>query len=194
MSENSEVSDKTFWKMMLRKYKTLLIVSIVVGLILLIGAFFVLYGFIELSPIGLNGEATFDQWTLKGVVVFSIQIILWELLIIGVPACLFFGVGGYLWWRRLPEEEKQEFKNRDKKEKHHRKAKYAGGGGSGLLMFIAYCIYIAVNGNYNAQFGTQPYSYWVYSYLLTLMWIMIVLGIPAGIICLILYFTKWRKK
>ena len=179
---------------MFRKYKIPLFVIIIVGLILFIGAFFVLYGFIELSPIGLNGEATLDQWTLKGVVVFSIQIILWELLIIGVPAGLFFGVGGYLWWRRLPEEEKQEIKNRDRKAKHHKKAKYAGGGGSSLLMFIAYCIYIVADGNYNAPFGTQPYSYWVYSYLLTLMWIMIVLGIPAGIICLILYFTKWRKE
>ncbi len=68
---------------MLRKYEKLLIVLIIVVLILFIGVFFVLYGFIELSPIGLNGEATFDQWTLK-VIVFSIQIILWELLIIGV--------------------------------------------------------------------------------------------------------------
>ena len=84
MTENEEVSDKTFLKTMLRKYEKLLIVLIIVGLILFIGVFFVLYGFIELSPIGLNGEATFDQWTLKGVIVFSIQIILWELLIIGV--------------------------------------------------------------------------------------------------------------
>ena len=61
-------------------------------------------------------------------------------------------------------------------------------------MFIAYCIYIAVDGNYNAQFGTQPYSYWIYSWLLTFMWIVIVLGIPVAIIALIWYFTKGRKK
>jgi hypothetical protein len=167
--------------------------SIVAGIIVLIGAITVLIWFIETSPIGGQGDWTFDQWTLNYVVGFLILIILWELLFVGVPAGLFFGVGGYVWWKILPEGEKQEFRDRQKKPKKHR-ARNSRGGGLSCLMFIAFCIYVAIDGNYDTQFGNLSYSYFIYSWLYTLMWILIILGIPAAIILLIIYFTVWRKK
>lgn len=194
MSENEEVSDKTFWKGWVRKHKNTLIAMIIGGICAFIGILLVLIWVIEANPFVDPRTGTFNSWTLNYVVGFIILIIIWELLFVGVPAGLFFGVGGYLYWSKLPEEEKQEYKEREKKEKQHRKEKVGGGGGFPLFMFIAYCIYIAVDGNYNTQFGLKPYTYWLYSYMLAFMWISIVFGGLAGIICLILYFTKWRKK
>lgn len=201
MSENEELSDEAFWKGKLRKYKKELLVMIVAGICLFIGALLVLIWFIDSSPLGGYGTWYFNDWTLNYVVGFIILITLWELLFVGVPASLFFGVGGYLWWRRLPEEEKQEFKDREKKSKKQKAEKYGGGGGFGFFMFIAYCIYIAVDGNYNTRFGpstygsgTEPYTYWLSSYFLTFMWIFIFFGIPVAIILLVVYLTKWRKK
>ncbi len=194
MSEIEEVSDEAFWKGKLRKHWKTLFVIIVAGICVFIGALLVLIWFIDSSPLGGYGKWYFNDWTLNYVVGFWILIILWELLLVGVPAFLFFGGGGYLWWRKLPEEEKQEFKEREKKAKSHRAEKYGGGGGFSFFMFIAYCIYIAVDGNYNERFGTQPYTYWLSAYFLTFMWIFIFLGVPVAIILIILYFTKWRKK
>ena len=111
----------------------------------------------------------------------------------GIPTGLFFGVGGYIFWSRLPDEEKQEHKARDKKESH-KKRNAGGGGGGSFFLFIAYCIYMGIQGNYYAPFGSQPYSYWVYSWFLTIMWILIIFGIPICIILLIVYLTVWRKK
>jgi hypothetical protein len=143
---------------------------------------------IQTSPIGNYGNATFDQWSLDWIVRFFIVLILWELLFVGVPAGLIFGLGGYLWWQRLPGQEKSKFKEEGKKSHKSR-----GAGGCGLFMFIAYCIYVAIDGNYYAPFGSQPYSYWVYSYLLTIGWLLIIVGIPVAIGGLI-YLRYWLNK
>jgi len=182
MSE--ELSDEQFWKKKIKEHMRLFIVIIIAGACIFTGALLVLFWFIQTSPIGLQGTATFDQWNLDWIVGFYILLILWELLFVGIPTGLFFGVGGYIWWNRLPDEERQEFKAREKK-KTHVKRNTGGGGGFSFFMFIAYCLYMGIQGNYYAEFGSQPYSYWVYSWFLTLMWIFIILGIPA---CIILLF------
>lgn len=193
MSE--EKSDKTFWKAWALKHKGALFIMIIAGVCAFIGVILVGIWVLEANPFVDPRTGTFNDWTLNYVVGFIILIILWELLLVGVPVALFFGVGGYIWWSRLPEEEKQEMKERDKKEKSHKAEKYGGGGGGfSLFMFIAYCIYIAVDGNYNTLFGLKPFTYWMYSYMLTFMWIFIVFGGLAAIIGLIWYLAKGRKK
>jgi hypothetical protein len=187
MSE--ELSDELYWKKTIKNHLIAFIVIIIAGVCIVTGAVLVLFWFIETSPIGLQGTATLDQWSLDWIVGFYILMILWELLFVGIPTVLFFGVGGYIWWNRLPDEERQEFKTRDKK-KTHRKRDAGGGGGFSFFVFIAYCIYIGIQGNYYAPFGSQPYSYWVYSWFLTIMWILIIFGIPICIILLIVYFFQ----
>jgi len=191
MSE--ELCNELFWKQKIKKHLTTFIVIIIAGVCIVTGALLVLFWFIQTSPIGLQGTATFDQWSLDWIVGFCILVILWELLFVGIPTGLFFGVGGYIWWNRLPDEERQEFKARDK-EKTHRKRNAGGEGGFSFFVFIVYCIYMGIQGNYYAAFGSQPYSYWVYSWFLTIMWILIIIGIPICIILLIVYLTVWRKK
>lgn len=193
MGNSKELSDEQFWKNKIRAHWKTFMIAIIAGVVAFVGVLLVLFWFILTSPIGGQGAWYFNDWTLMHVVCFMILLILWELLFVGAPAGLFYGIGGYLWWRRLPAEERQEFKDREKKETH-RARNYGGGGGFGLFMFIAFCIYVAVDGFYDTQFAFLPYSYFIYAYLLTFMWIMIVLGIPAGIILLIVYFKVWRKK
>jgi len=191
MSE--ELSEKAFWKGFVKKHSIALIVVIIAGVFIVIGAILVLFWFMQDSPIGLQGTATLDQWSLDWIVGFYILVILFELLFVGIPTGLFFGVGGYIWWSRLPDEEKQEFKAREKKNKH-RKRNASGGGGGSLIMFIAYCIYMGTQNNYYTPFGSQPYIYWVTGFFLTFMWMLIIFGIPICIILLIVYLTVWRKK
>ena len=191
MSE--ELSDELYWKKTIKNHLTALIVVIIAGIGVITGFLLVLFWFIQTSPIGLQGTATFDQWNLDWIVGFMLLIIGWELLFVGIPTGLFFGVGGYIFWKRLPDEEKQEYKAREKKNKH-RKRNAGGEGGFSFFVFIAYLIYMGIQGNYYTAFGSQPYSYWVYSMFFTIMWILIIFGIPICIILLIVYLTVWRKK
>lgn len=193
MANEEKVSEKQFWKGIAKEYRTIIVIAIAAVIVLFIGALLVGYWFIQTSPLGGQGTWTFDEWTLNYLVGFMILIMLWELLFIGVPAGVVFGVGGYIWWSNLPQEKKQEFKDREKK-KSHRKKNYGGGGGFSFFIFIAFCILIALKGKYNAQFGSESYSFWIYSWFEAFMWIFIYFGIPVIIICIILYLTVWRKK
>jgi hypothetical protein len=193
MENNEKLSDEKFWGNKIREHWKTFMIAIIAGIVACLGAVLVVFWFMLTSPIGGQGTWFFNDWTLMHVVCFIILLILWELLFVGVPTGLFFGLGGYIWWRRLPDEEKQEFKARTKKETH-RARNWGGGGGGGLFMFIAFCIFVAVDGFYDTQFSLLPYSYFVRAWFLTLMWIIIYFGIPAGVILLIVYFKVWRKK
>jgi hypothetical protein len=194
MGENEDIDEETFWKKQIKEFWKIFAVVVVAVICIIIGVFLVLIWFINTSTIGGQGNWHIGDWTLNYVVGFMILLTLWELLFVGVPTALFFGVGGYLWWRRLPEEKKQEYRTREKKEKAHKKEKYGGGGGGSIFMLIAYCIYHAVMGTYNAQFGWYSYTYWLYSFFYLIAWMLIVLGGPIIIILIIVYFVKWRKK
>ena len=195
-----EVSDEVFWKNKIKQYFKIFAICIIAVIVCVIGALLVLVWFIETTPLPGVGDGippnTFDDWTLNYVVGFIILIILWELLLVGAPAALFFGVGGYLWWKKLPDEEKQVFKDREKRGKKYKHPKNAGSsGGFSIFMYIAYCIVIAIDGNYNTRFGQLDYSYFIYAWCFTFMWLLIIFGIPVVIILLLYcYFKVWRKK
>jgi hypothetical protein len=191
---NEEEIRKKFWNKKLREHWKALAICITAAVAAFIGALLVLITFLETSYIGANGTASIGDWTLDWIVAFLIQYTGWTLLIVGVPSVLFFGLGGYLWWRSLPEEEKQEFKEREKREKARRKEKYGGSGGFGLIQFIAYCLFHLIKGTNNVPFGSVYYTYWIYTWFETFLWTIGVLGIPVVIILLIVYFTYWRKK
>ncbi|NHJ22111.1 MAG: hypothetical protein EAX91_14285 [Candidatus Lokiarchaeota archaeon] len=190
MSE--ELSDEKFWGKKIKEHMVTFIIVLIAGACIIAGLLIVLFWVIESSPIGNYGDALIGDWSLDWIVGFLWITIGWELLFVGIPTLLFFGVGGYIWWKRLPEEEKAEFKARDKKK--NRAKKTGGSGGGGIVIFIAYLIYMGVQGYYYVPFSSMPYSFWVYSWFLTIMWIAIVIGIPACVILIIVYFTVWRKK
>ncbi len=192
--ENNDNDDnhdnEKFWFQKIKQYWQMFVLMIIAGIIAIAGAIIVLIWHMETSPIGLQGTATIGQWTLAWVWTFFIVLILWELLFVGVPAGIAAGLVYYFWWRNLPEEEKAEFKSREKKDKRARN----GTGAFNILLFIAYSIYMLINGHFNTPFGDMPYRFWIYACFLTIGWLLIIFGIPAAIILTIVYFKVWRKK
>lgn len=176
----------------IREHKLVFAFSLAAIVLCSIGTIVVFLWHVDTSPIGLQGQATFDQWSLDWVVRFGLLLVLWELLFVGLPAGLFFGVGGYLWWRRLSADEKSAFRIQNRKDEDKKKHPESAGGVAGILLFICYCIYMAIEGNYYAAFGTQPYSYWILSYLVMVGWLLLLVGLPAGIAGLV-WFLKRRQ-
>jgi hypothetical protein len=191
---NEESSEEKYWKKFFKNHWKVVAIGITAVIVAFIGAYLLLVVFMATNSIGNYGTASIDLWTLDWIVGFMIQYTGWALLIVGVPSVLFFGLGGYLWWRSLPDAEKQEFKDREKREKARRKEKYGGGGGGSMGIFIGYCLLHLIRGTNNITFGSITYTYWIFSWFETIMWFFIVLGIPAIIIVIIVYFAYWKKK
>jgi hypothetical protein len=110
------------------------------------------------------------------LVTFILNTIFWELLLIGVPVIL-AAVAGWSWWRRLPSDEKKEYHFFGKRSR----ATSGGGGGVSLLFFVAFCIKVFVDGNWNVAFATWTFDYVVYSMLWILIWTLIIFGIPIAL-------------
>lgn len=197
-----ETDVKYDWKKLIRSQKKALSILIVATIIVCIGFLLVFIWLLETSNLGGQGAWTFDQWSLSTMVDFLVLNIVWELLLVGAPAAVFFGVFVYLWWTNLSDEVKEEFKSLDKesKKKRRNKTTYQGGGGS-FFMFIVVCIMVAIDGNWTTTFGVisspiygSGYSYFIYAWLYGLMWVSIIIGIPITIAVCIWYFTKKKKE
>jgi hypothetical protein len=188
IEEKSNISDGEFWKQKIKKHWKIFAGSIIGGVVAIAVSLLVLFWFIDTSPIGAMGTATIGEWTLAWIWEFLIFLILWELLYVMLPVVVVFGVGCYVWWKRLSTEEKAEFKGR------WRGKRTAEGGGFSFGMYIAYSIYMYINGYFYTPFGDFPYTFWVYAWFHTLAWLLVIIGIPAAIILTIVYFAVWRKK
>lgn len=188
-NENPQMGTPADTRPLYQRYWHILLAIGIAGVLVVVGAILVIIRRVESSAVGLYGEATLDQWSLAWVVEFGFALIFWILLIVGVPISIAFGLGWYFWWNRLSETQQRELNLALSKD--HTKHK-GNGGGFGLIMFIAYCIYVASQGHYHTPFGDLPYSYWVYAYLWTLGWLAIIIGIPVGIGALIYFF--WYRK
>jgi len=193
MEKEPEKSVEATWKEKIKDHWKVLILLIAAIVVLCVVAVIVVIWHINTSPIGAYGTATFNEWTLDWIFGFSLVLILWELLFVGLPAGLFFGVGGYLWWTRLSADDKTWFKSEGKAaDKKSHKTRNVGGGG-GLVMFLAYCIYMGIQGSYYTTFGSYPFSYWVFAYMQMMLWLLIIVGIPCAIGGLA-YLRKWLNK
>ena len=184
---------ENFWKTQIMNHKIAFVFVLVACLVFIISAVSVLIWYMETSAIGGYGSWSINQWSLKDVIIFMIILISWELLLAIAPAGVLFFIGGYLfWWKRLTPEEKQEYRKREGKKNKKTSGKHGGGNILSFLLFIAFCIYIFIDGNFSTPFGELPYSYFIYAYLYTIMWLLIIFGIPIAIILTIAYFKAWR--
>jgi len=179
-----------FWSKKITQHWKAFLVFVIGCIIALAGAVLVLFWFIETSDFGAMGTATIGEWSLAWIWGFIIYLIFYELLIIGIPAAIAFGLGWYIFWKRLSAGEKAEIKGREKKK--HRGS--SAGGGFGFFMFIAFTILMYLRGEFSTPLGNFQYSYLVYTWFTALGWLLLIGGIPAAIILILVYFTIWKKK
>ncbi len=176
------------WKYFMRKHWSIVAIFVVAIVLAVVGAVYVFLWFVgDAQTIGLV-PAILGQWTMANIVTFILHLIFWELIFIGIPAVI-AAVAGWLWWRRLPEVEKRE---------HHffgkRSRSTGGGGGVSFLFFVAFCIKVYVDGNWNVAIASWTLDYVVGSMITILVWTAIILGIPAAIIGILWLSHEMKKK
>jgi len=174
MEENGE----KIWKKFLRKHWNIVVLFVVGAILVSIGAIFVYLWVVGDAQLTGLVPATLDLWTMGYIVTFLLHLIFWEAILIGIPVIL-AAVVGWLWWKKLPDDEKEEYKHGHLFGKRSRRTE--GGEGISFLVFIAFIIKIYLDGNWNVAFATWTFDYLVYSCLWSLIWILIIFGIPMAI-------------
>ncbi len=175
MAETGSGNRHMIWRKFLRMHWKMLGLFAAGAILVSIGAILVFLWFVgDAQSTGLVPR-TLGLWTMGYLVTFSLQLIFWEVLLVGVPTIL-AAVAGWLWWKKLPDEEKKEYRFFDT-----RSRRTSGGGGISLLVFIAFCIKIFTDGYWNVAFATWTFNYLVYSWLTALIWVLIIPGIPVAL-------------
>jgi hypothetical protein len=176
MGETGSENGSEGWKKFLRKHLNMVALFVVAVILASVGAIYVFLWFVGDAQSTGMVPATLGPWTMGHLVTFILHAIFWELLLIGVPVIL-AAVAGWLWWRRLPSDEKKEYHFFGKRSR----ATSGGGGAVSLLFFVAFCIKVFIDGNWNVAFATWTFDYLVYSMLWILIWILVIFGIPIAI-------------
>jgi hypothetical protein len=178
MDTESENSEK-IWKKFLRKHWKMLVLFIVGAILASIGVILVFLWFVGDAQLTGLVPATLDQWAMGHLVTFMLYLILWEVLLIGIPVVIAIVGIIFIWWKKLPDDEKEEYRRRHLFGKRSRRTE--GGEGISFLIFIAFIIKIYLDGNWNVAFATWTFDYLVYSCLWALIWVLIIFGIPIAI-------------
>lgn len=161
------------WGRFLGKHWRIFAVFIAVAILAIAGAVYVFVWFTGNAQSTGLVPASLGLWTMNNIIMFILNIIFWELVLIGIPVAV-GAVIGWQWWRRLPEEEKMEYHLSGKRSK----TRNAGGAISPLL-FIALALKVYVDGNWNQAISTYSLDYVVGSMVTILIWTAAIFAIPA---------------
>jgi len=191
MAETASENGGEIWKKFLRKHWNMVVLFVVGAILVSIGAILVYLWFVGHAQLTGLVPATLDLWTMGYTVTFLLHVILWEVPFIGVAITL--AAVAWLWWKKLPDEEREEYARAHIFGTQSKKT--SGGEGSiSLLVFIAFCIKVFIDGNWNVAFATWTFDYLVYSVLSTLIWILIIFGIPMVLGGIIWIIYEMKKK
>jgi hypothetical protein len=188
MTEIEQEIDSNDWKEFLKKHWNMLVYWIIAAIFAIIGGIFVYLWFVGEAQSTNMVPMTLGEWTMGHMVTFILHLLFWEIIIIGIPVAI-AAIVGWLWWKKIPEEERKEYHFFGK-----RNHAQNGGGGISFLFFIAFCIKVYIDGNWDLAIASWTLNYVVDSMITILVYGAIIFGIPAIIIGLVWLSREIKKE
>ena len=162
------------WRAFFRRRWGAVTVFVVAAALAVAWAVYVFWWFTEYAQSTGLVPTTLGLWTMGNLVDFIFYSVLWELVLVGIPAAA-AAVAAWMWWRRIPSEEKMRYHW----SKRSRSA--GGGGGVGFLLFVAFVIKVYVDGNWSMPISAYTLNYVVGSMITILEWVAVIFCIPIAI-------------
>ena len=175
----SEKRSGEAWKKFVGRHGKATLLMIGAGIGAAIAALFVfLWVVADAQATGLV-PAGLGEWTVGYVFTFTLNAILWLLILVASWVIPIAVVVYFLWYKKLPEEERKEY------EGGPRRRKSAGeGGGMSFFIGLIWLVIVWIDGKWNLAFQDWTFDDWVYSWIAAGLVILLIVGIP-GIIYLI---------
>ena len=167
------VEKSSDWKKFLKKHWNIFAIFVAAGIVAFIAAVYVFLWFVANAQSTGLVPATLGIWTMGNMISFILHGIFWELLLIGIPVAI-VGILGWQWWKRLPKEETSNLSWK-------RSRSSSAGGAISPLLFIAFAIKVYIDGNWNTAISSWTLDYVVGSMVTILVWIAVIVAIPATI-------------
>ena len=162
------------WKRFVRRHGGALAVFIVACILAVAGAVYVLLWFTGVAQSGGLVPSSLGLWTMGNLVIFMVYAVLWELLLVGVPVVI-GAVATWRWWKRLPPDERDLCRWRGRSRGAN------GGGAVSFLFFVAFCIKVYVDGNWDVPISSFTLNYVVGSMVTILEWAAVIFGVPIAV-------------
>ena len=183
--------EETIWRKFISKHMQMFILFIVAAVVAIIGVIYVFLWFVgDAQATGLV-PTILGSWAMGHVISFLLNLIFWELVIVGIPVVIVITLIYFLWWKQLPDAERKEYKEKHLFGKSSRTRD--GGGVFSFFVFIAFLIKIYLDGNWDKAFATWEFDYLIASWITALIWMFAIIGIPI-LLGLIWWITTGRKK
>ena len=170
------MAEDRIWIQFLQKHWKMVTVISTAAALAVIGAIYVLVWFVGNAQATGLIPRTLALWSVGTIVMFLLNLILWEILYIAIPVIIFVIIIYLLWWKKIPAQERQEYHQK----KLFGKRSRSRDGGSAFTFFlnIGVAIKVYLDGNWNVPISTWTFNYLIVSYLWVLFWILVIFGIP----------------
>jgi len=151
---------KKYWKMTL----LMAVIAIVAGIVGLLT--FLWQVNIAVVP------ATLGQWSIGIIISFCLNLVFWELLLVGSWVIVVVIVFYFQWYMKLPEEDRKGWSGRGRRE---------SGDAISFFFGLAWLLIIYIDGRWNLTFDTWTFNDWVSSWLTAAFWVFLIGGIVVAI-------------
>ena len=128
--------------------------------------------------------ATLGEWSIGIVISFCLNLVFWELLLVGSWISVLIIIFYFQWYSKLPEEDRRKWSGRGTRE---------NSDAIGLFVGLAWLLILYIDNRWDLTFNSWTFTDWVFSWLIAAFWVFLIGGIVVSI-GLIAWFVSEKQK
>ena len=167
MNREEEKIDEIRLRFLIKYWKMTIVLAAVVVVAAIVGIFVLLWQ-VDIAVV----PATLGQWSVGIIITFCLNLIFWELVLVGSWIFILLAVLYFIWYNNLPEEDRKGWAGRGKRESSDAISFFVG---------LAWLLMLYIDGRWNLTFDSWTFTDWIYSWLTAGLWVLLIFGIPVTI-------------